>query len=180
MAWTSCPPSLWVLPLPVRCAARVLTPLPPCFPAPSSLPAPGCAQPPLTTSLRLSKHSQLSGNSSFPSRLGAGGGWKASITFPHTAAGLRLTASAHSTGGQGQATRAKAAVGPTIALASIGQHGPPHQLRLSWQGRWQQMLVPRWQQRPHGPPGPPFLPNTWVPPIRPFPRGATPKTGLPG
>lgn len=116
VAWASCPPSLWVLPLPVRCAGRVLTPLPPCFPAPSSLLAPGCARLPLSTILRLSKHSQLSGNSSFTFRPG---GREESVTIPHTAAGLRLTASAHSTGGRGQATGAKAAVGPARVLALV-------------------------------------------------------------
>lgn len=63
----------------LRCAAWVLTLLPTCFPAPSSLPAPGHARPPLSASLRSSERSQLSGNSNFTFRPGGRG---ASVTFP--------------------------------------------------------------------------------------------------
>lgn len=88
------------------CAARVLTLLPP-LPSPSPLPA--LAASPRASPLverafsvvrKLQFHLQALG-------------WEASVTSPHTAAGLCLTASAHSTGRQSQA----------------------------W-GRWQQALVP--------------------------------------
>lgn len=48
LAWPPCPPGAAPTPHPpLRCAAWVLTPLPPCFPAPGSLPAPGHVRPPL-------------------------------------------------------------------------------------------------------------------------------------
>ena len=116
-----------------------------CFPAPGSLPAPGRARlpllckPPVERAFSVVRKLQL--------HLQAPGvGNKCHM--PHAAAGLRLTASAHSTGGQGMATGVKAAQG-----SAVSQHGPGHHwLRPSWQGRWQQMLRPRQWLR--GFPGP--------------------------
>ena len=172
LAWAPCPPAPWVLAPLLRCTAWVLTPLPPCFPAPGSLPAPGRARlpllckPPVERAFSVVRKLQL--------HLQAPGvGNKCHM--PHAAAGLRLTASAHSTEGQGMATGVKAARG-----SAVSQHGPGHHwLKQSWQGRWQQMLRPRQWLR--GFPGPS---SSQTPGCHPLGfshvAGIRPETGLPG
>lgn len=162
-------------PLPAALCCLGANPAAYLLPAPSCLPAPGQARPALSASLRLSEPSQLSGNSSLAS--GQGGGRRVSRS-PHAAAGLCLTASAHSTGGWGRAAGAKAAWAQPEA--GVGQRGPRRRPRPRCLGRRRPMPVPRWPQQPRGLPGPSFLADAQAPPVGPFPCGGAPRTGLPG
>ena len=117
-------PRLWLgppAPLPpgcchclLRCAASLL----PCSQLPACAgprPAAPLCKPPVERAFSVVRKLQL-----HLQARGAGG----ECHVPHAAAGLRLTASAHGTGGQGQAAGAKAAVGPAGALAPVSMvHG---------------------------------------------------------